>query len=122
MTPGPGPTAGLVGGSWQGRDHLSGAAGLDGRDLPPKLNFNPAHKSSSRSPGTAPSRPHPPGLPQAVAGRALGQPSQMLCVAVGQQGLPALRRRGSSEYTGLGVPLAPATRAGPVAGGSLVLG
>lgn len=35
--------------SQQGRGHLSGAAGLAGRDLPPKLNFNPAHKSSSKS-------------------------------------------------------------------------
>lgn len=33
----------------QGRGHLSGAAGLAGRDLPPKLNFDPAHKSSSKS-------------------------------------------------------------------------
>jgi len=43
---GPGPTPGWAGGSWRGRGRLSGAAGLAGRDLPPKLNFNPAHKSS----------------------------------------------------------------------------
>lgn len=35
--------------SQQGRGHLSGAAGLAGWDPPPKLNFNPAHKSSSKS-------------------------------------------------------------------------
>lgn len=38
--------------SQQGRGHLSGAAGLAGWDLPPKLNFNLAHKSSSKSPPT----------------------------------------------------------------------
>ena len=40
--------------SQQGRGHLSGAAGLAGWDLPPKLNFNLAHKSSSKSPPPLP--------------------------------------------------------------------
>lgn len=58
---GPGPTARQAGGSWRGRGHLSGAAGLAGRDLPPKLNFNPAHKSSKSIPCLQ------PGPPQASA-------------------------------------------------------
>lgn len=33
----------------QGAGHLSGAACSAGRDLPPKLNFNPAHESSTKS-------------------------------------------------------------------------
>lgn len=72
--------------SQQGRGHLSGAAGLAGWDLPPKLNFNLAHKSSSKS---------PPPLPvhSSCCVAALGSgtvPSPHPMWLLGPKGLPVL--------------------------------
>lgn len=97
MAPGPGPTTGLVGGSHQGLDHLSGTASSDGGALPPKLNFNPAHKSSSRSPATP--TPTPAGSTTSHSpGEDLGEPPWMLCGCFG--------KRDSRAQTVLRVPLA----------------
>lgn len=76
---------------------MSGAAGSAGRDLPPKLNFNPAHKSPKSVPC------HPPAPPQAAAWAGAGialSHTLTLRAAAGQRGLPVLGRRDSHASTG----------------------
>lgn len=53
-------------------------SGSAGQDLPPKLNFKPAHKSSESAPATS--------WAYRCSLAAPGQPYLMLCVAVGQWG------------------------------------
>lgn len=105
---------------WAGGQELAGARPLLGgsqlswRDLPPKLNFNPGHKSSRSVPCPP---PPPPGSPPAAAGRCghslrLRVPGHPACLPWGEGQSYTDRPGGPAGHRALGLAKGPACRPG----------